>query len=108
MPQQQRLLGLTIIAATLLASCSGKQSQAPLYSPHFNLLDTDQNGNLTLKEYRASGANQNEFHLLDFNGDGLLTRQEFDNPFAALKSPRQDEFEKERQALEKQIKATRN
>ena len=67
---------LSVIFAILILSSKGYS--APDNLRQLNLMDLNQNDEITLKEFNLGM--QNRFKLLDTNNDGTITEDEFLNP----------------------------
>jgi hypothetical protein len=77
----------------------GPVASLPRTSPSFSELDTDHDGRLSLKEYKAGFPDvtniEEEFKALDTNGDGYLTIDEYkaghpDPPVVSVKRPKKN------------------
>lgn len=98
------LLALTMIPLIAAASCAPAPGPLRTASHSFDQLDTDNDNRISAQEYAAT--TRNDFEILDFNGDSTLTRQEYEDPFQPLHKNRNEQLEKQREALEKQLRAT--
>jgi Ca2+-binding EF-hand superfamily protein len=76
---------LAITATALLSTTALAQNQQG-GSP-FDILDADHNGSISKDEAQAHPTVAQAFSSADANGDGMITREEFDASFTTTQSP---------------------
>lgn len=77
---------LKVSAAALLSSVAfAQQPQGGAGSSPFDVLDADKNAAISVAEARAVPVVAENFTAADKNGDGALTREEFNSAFTMAK-----------------------
>ena len=81
---------LVLLAAVLLpVVASSQESRTGANSSPFDALDADKSASIDLAEAKAHPVVLQNFAVADRNGDGALTRDEFDTAFTTTKPPSQ-------------------